>query len=75
MVTNPTFVTKQRSASETKLDAFGIDMQEFQGSLKSQLVILMNAILCPMCKQCCLTFVIPSGKWGLATEARLVCEV
>ena len=44
MVTNPTFVTKQRSASETKLDAFGIHMEECQGSLKFQLVILRNVI-------------------------------
>ena len=90
MVTTPTSVTKERSASETKLNAFGIDMEEMLRQSgapachfeecyllvqKSIMLDFFSILLCPMCKQPGLTFATSSGKWGFATKARLACEV
>ena len=90
MVTTPTSVTKEPSASETKLNVFGIDMEEMLRQSgapachfeecyllvqKSIMLDFFSILLCPMCKQPGLTFATSSGEWGFATTARLACEV
>ena len=90
MITTPTSVTKERSASETKLNAFGIDMEKMLRQSgapachfeecyllvqKSIMLDFFSILLCPMCKQPGLTFATSPGKWGYATKARLACEV
>ena len=90
MVTIPTSVTKERSASETKLNVLGIDMEEMLRQSgtpacnfkecyllvqKSIMLDCFSILLCPMCKQPGLTFNTSSGTWGFATKARLACEV
>ena len=90
VVTATTSVPKPHSTSETKLNAFGINMEEmlrqseapvsyFEDCYlfvqKSVILDFFSVLLCPMCKQPGLTFTTSSGKWGFATKARLVCEV
>ena len=90
VVTATTSVPKPHSASETTLNAFGINMEEMLRQSEapvsnledcylffqmSMILDYFNVLLCPVCKQPGLTFSTSSGKWGFATKARLVSEV
>ena len=90
VVTATTSEAKPHSASETKLNAFGINMEEMLRQSEapvsnledcylfvqtSMILHCFNVLLCPMCKQPGVTFTTSSGKWGFATKARLVSEV
>ena len=90
VVTATTSVPKPHSASETKLNAFSITIEEMLRQSEAPVISLedcyfflqmsmilhfFNVLLCPVCKQPGLTFTTSSGKWGFATKARLVCEV
>ena len=87
VVTATTSIPKPHSASETKLNVYGINMEEMlrqsEGPVSYfedcylfvQKSMILDCLSVLLCQQPGLTFTTSSGKWGFATKARLVCEV